>query len=600
MKSKSTVFWLVLAVTLAAAIWVSENYFQSGAAGPKPLFEGLRGERVMDIEIIPAGAREIDVTRSNGVWLLQKPLSYPAQAVAIDGLLAALQKLTPVTAFSAGEMNSHKNADAEFGFDNPQYTINLTAGDESWHLHVGNKTAPGDGVYVRVVGAAGAFVTDTAWLQFLPRDVAEWRDITLADMPSVLNWLVVTNGTQAIELRRDVTNRLWRMVRPLQARADNLRILTAVQQLRTAKVSQFISDDPKADLTGYGLEPAALDVWLGDGTNLLSGIHAGKDVKGAAGEMYARREGWNTVVTTAKEPLAPWRGTVNDFRDPNLLELTAPPAEIEVHGDYNYTLQQKGSNTWVMAGEKFPVDADRVQGFIKTLTSLRIADFAQDVVTASGLQNFGLATPTRQITLRSAAGDTNSVVVQVLFGATNTTSQIYVKRGDEDFVYAVKVADMGQLTLPGDCFRTQNIWSFSETNVAQVTVRRNGKTRQLVRNGTNDWSLAAGQGIINPLAVEETVHRLGDLNALIWVGRMGSKITAPDIGLTTNGLSITTELKTGEKYTVDFGIQEWLASLNTQTPLAVVTLDGERWAFLFPPLLYRLIDESLTIPADTP
>ena len=80
--------------------------------------------------------------------------------------------------------------------------------------------------------------------------------------------MVITNGTQAIELRRDLTNRLWRMVRPLQSRADNLRILTAIQQLRTAKVSQFISDDPKADLTGYGLEPAALDIWLGDAARI--------------------------------------------------------------------------------------------------------------------------------------------------------------------------------------------------------------------------------------------------------------------------------------------------------------------------------------------
>jgi len=28
--------------------------------------------------------------------------------------------------------------------------------------------------------------------------------------------------------------------------------------------------------------------------------------------------------------LSPWRGSVNDFRDPHLLELTAPVAEIEI------------------------------------------------------------------------------------------------------------------------------------------------------------------------------------------------------------------------------------------------------------------------------
>ena len=126
MKSKTTIFWLVLAVTLAAAIWVTQNYFQAGAPGEKPLLGGLLGERVTEIELIPAGAREISVTRSNHTWLLEKPISYPAQAAAIDGLLAALQKLTPLTSFTAGDMNGHKNADADFGFDNPLYTINIS------------------------------------------------------------------------------------------------------------------------------------------------------------------------------------------------------------------------------------------------------------------------------------------------------------------------------------------------------------------------------------------------------------------------------------------------------------------------------------------
>jgi hypothetical protein len=216
----------------------------------------------------------------------------------------------------------------------------------------------------------------------------------------------------------------------------------------------------------------------------------------------------------------------------------------------------------------------------------------QDVVTASGLQSFGLASPSREITLRAAAGDTNSVIAQLLFGTTST-NQIYVKRGDEDFVYALSLDKLNQLPLIGDYFRDRRVWNFSEDNVAQVTVRQNGKTRQLIRTGTNDWSLAAGsQGIINPPAVEETVHQLGQLAVAGWIGR---KFNDSDIGLSTNNLSITIELKSGEQHTVGFG-----RNVLSETALAVVTLDGERWAFVFPPVLYPLVAESLTIPADTP
>ncbi len=600
MNAKPTILWFLLAVALAGAIWISDHYFQSAAAGAKPLCGGLRADQVTGLEIVPAGAREISILRTNHAWLLESPIRYPAQTAAVDGLLEALEKLTPVLTLSAGELSGRKNPEEEFGFDHPQFTLDVATGEQTWHLVVGNKTAPGDGLYVRVAGATGAYVTEPTWLNFLQRDANDWRDTSLVDVPDPLDWLVITNGTQAIELRRDATNRLWRMLRPLPARANNQRIVAALQQLRTARVLRFITDDPKADLTTNGLAPATLDVWLGSGTNLLTALHAGKDVPGRAGELFARREGWPAVVATPKEPLAPWRGTVNDFRDPNLLELTAtaPVAEIEVRGENNFTLQQHGSNVWTVAGEKFPVDADQVRAFIRVLAGLQIADFVQDVVTPSGLQSYGLLTPSRQITLRAAVGATNHVIAQLLFGAT-TNNQVYVKRGDEDFVYALAQSDsLSELSLPGDFFRARRVWSFSETNVAEVTLRQNGKTRQMLRTGTNAWSLAPGsQGLINPPAVEETIHRLGELTSFGWIGRKFDD--AADMGLTTNSLSVTIEFKSGEKYALAFGREERIPSLNTSTALAVATLAGERWAFVFPPMLCPLVGEYLTIP-DSP
>jgi hypothetical protein len=118
----------------------------------------------------------------------------------------------------------------------------------------------------------------------------------------------------------------------------------------------------------------------------------------------------------------------------------------------------------------------------------------------------------------------------------------------------------------------------------------------MVRNGLNKWSLAAGsQGIINPPALEETTHRFGELTVAGWVGR---NITDPEknYGLNTNNLQITFELKNGSKYSVDFGAEP----PSSQTALAAVTLDGERWAFVFPPVLYQFVLSYLTIPANVP
>ena len=593
MKNKTTAIWFVLAASLAAFIWIFEHHFQPPAPGNAGLLPGLRAAAATSLQVIPAGAREISAARTNGAWLLQKPVAYPAQAARIETLLAVLEKLAPATRLTAGELRGHKNADAEFGFENPQFSIAVEAGEQRWQLLVGNKTAPGDQVFVRVVGVDGAFVTGIDWLQHLPRSATDWRDTALVDASGACDWIVITNGTKVIELRCDPTNHLWSLTRPWPARADGPRIAAALQQLRSVRVTQFVSDDPKADLADFGLQPAELDVWFGRGTNFQSAVHAGKSPAENPAQIFARREGWNSVVAVANDAMTPWHGAVNDFRDPHLLTLTAPVAEIEVRGENTFTLQQRGSNAWAVGGEKFSADAENVTNFLKLLTSFRVAEFVKDFNTAADLQGFGLTNPpSRQIMLRAVAGDTNAALAQLLFGATET-NRVFVKRADEKFVYALAAEDFNRLPENGWEFRDRRIWSFTETNVAQVTLHQGGKTRQMLRSGANKWSLAPGsQGIINPPAVEETVHRLGELTAAGWIGR---NVTAPEkFGLNTNNLSIAVELKTGEKLTVDFGAEV------SQTALAAVTLDGERWAFVFPAALYQLVAAYLTIPPNTP
>jgi len=611
MNSKTTGLWFVIAAMLFTFIFFWERHARAPAPAPN-IFPGLTPATVTGIQIYPAGALGIRADRTNGAWQLTQPIVYPAQTAAIESLLSALQQLVPATRITAAELREHRSTETEFGFDNPQFSITAEAGDRSWQFRVGNKTAPGDQVFVRVVGTDGAFVTDAGWLSLIPRSADAWRDTALVDAGNACDWIVLTNGTKAIELRCDATNHLWRMLRPLQARADSERITAALQKLYAAHVTQFVTDDPKTDLTVYGLQPADLDLWLGHGTNLTAGLHIGKSPTNDATQAFACRDGWNAVVTTAREPLAFWRGAVNDFRDPHLLELTAPVAEIEVSTlredaaaeagrDRNsFVLQRHGSNDWSVAGEKFPVDAGNVQAFIRLLAGLRVdandpnKGFVKDVVTPPDLQAYGLTTPARRITLLSAIGDTNAVIAQLLFGATQT-NEVFVRRADEDFIYGLSLADYSRLPEYSWEFRARRIWNFDATNVAAIILHQNGKTRRMIRNGPNQWSLAPGsQGIINPPALEETAYRIGQLTAAGWLGR---NVTEPEkYGLNANNLEITVELKNGEKRTVDFGLELPQA----HTALAAVTFDGERWAFVFPPVLYQFVLSYLTIPADVP
>lgn len=598
MNSKTTGFWFVIAAVLGIAIVAVQRFYHPAAANPSAVLPQLRTADVTRVQILSANAPEICAVRTNGHWFLTAPLFYPGQATAIESLLDAIQRLTPAPQITAAEMREHNNVEADFGFVNPQVSLVIDAGNQRWQLAVGNKTPPGNQLYLRVVGVEGASVVDADWLNLIPHTVDPWRDTSLANLgQNTFDWIVLTNGPKIIELRRNPTNHLWRMFRPLPARADAERIADGLQRLQTARVLQFVTDDPKADLTQYGLQPAELDLWLGGPSNQVTALHVGKSPADDSTEVYARREGWNTVFKVAKDSVSSWRSAVNDFRDSHLLEWTAPVAEIEMHGEdtnNNFIIRQQGSNEWAIVGEKFPGDNDSMQSFLAQLGELRTAEFVKDVVTPPDLPVYGLDNPRRTITLRSTAGDTNSTIVELNFG-TNQDNKVFVRRNDEDFIYAVTLADFHR-SVPDAAWqlRDRHIWSFNPADVAQITIHQNGRTRQIVRGRSGKWSLAAGSnGVITGDNIEQTVQRLSQLTAAAWVGRNES---TPEWGFDTNNLQVTIELKNGKQFTADFGLE----IKQLQTALAAVTLDGERWTFEFPPIVYQFVLNYLTIPANVP
>ena len=603
MNSKSTWLWFLLAAALFATIFFLDHHFRPAAGTVAEGWPDFRSAPVTRLEVIPAGAVAIRADLTNGLWFLTQPYAYPAQPAAIQALLTGLKKLTPDLRISADELRQQPAAEQDYGFDNPADSLVIgTSGRQEWRLKIGRLTAPGNQVYVRVVGVEGAFVTDAGWLKLLPKQANDWRDTALVNSGGVYDWIVLTNGPKVIELRLDATNHLWRMTRPLAARADSDRITLALQQLRSGRVQNFVTDDTNADWSAYGLLPASLDLWLGHAGNLTDGLHLGETPTNNPALIYARREGWSGVVTTLKAPLAAWHGTVNDFRDPHLVELTSPVNEIEVRlGDNarRFTLERTASNVWHAAGETFPVDAELVQNFIQLLAGLKVADYAQDVVTAPDLQNYGLAKPAIEITLRPTAGDTNRSLVQLCLSAPQTNG-VFARRADEDFIYRLDPAyrlDPTYLFQSPEAdweYRERRIWKFSEQAVTQITLHQSGKTRRILHGARNEWTLAPGTtGQVYGPSIEEAAHELGELAAVSWVDRGVAKPAV--FGLNPNNLQIEVALKDGRKFSVDFG-----TPIGDQSALAAVTLDGERWAFVFPTGLFQLVLNFLTIPANAP
>jgi hypothetical protein len=592
MSSKNTWLWLMAAAVLFAFIFLFEHYRPHPSTGPFYLLPDLDVKTVRSIDIWPVGPSEIlRVERTNHVWHLVQPVVYPAQGTNIDRLLTTLQNLTVAHRIPEREFRKTPKVATDYGLDPPQLSVTLNSG---LRILFGHRTSPGDQVFVRIPGVEGVAIVDSDVLDLFPSNANAWRDVLLANTgDKAFDRIVVTNTMKSqwsFVLQRDSTNRLWGMTFPLKVRADSEKVDNAVQQLEQLRVHDFIPDDPKPDLESLGLQPPALTLALGQGSNSVLVLDFGKELTNSPGLIYARRRDQTAVVTLSTNTLSQWNTSYDVFRDRHLLTMVGPIDSIHIIGQDDFTLQWVTNNSWRVLPENFPADDAMATRLARTLSELQVADFAGDSVRATDpdLVPYGLKTPARQFIVSWAPSATATNPPTILDFGTNTNGQVFARRIGEDSVYGIALADYQALPSASWEMRDRQIWNFEVSDVVRLTIQQNGRIVDIA-HGTNGWKLAGGTNwILNDSAVEATVRDLSHLKAFSWIRHGADKLAAFDIN--ANSYQLTIELKNGQKLAFQLGKETALGSA-----YASVLLDGVPWIFEFPPDIYPSLQFSLMI-----
>lgn len=597
MKWRNTWLLVAAAVALLAFIFFYEQHSGPSTpptAGPPRLLPHLKAGAVASVQVRGTNQFVVKAERSGEAWKLTAPLAYPAAPVAVEQLLQALERLAVATRLTPSELSSRGQKPADFGLDAPQTTIVLELTGDRQELQFGARTAAGDQVYVQVVGTPNVDVVDAALLSLLPRSINDWRNLALFELASGgFDRAEVIKPGGGLYLQRDPTNQLWQLSRPRQ-RADQLKIEGLLEKIQQARVAQFVTDSPKADLETLGLQPPQCELVLGRGTNQGQRVQFGKSPANDTTNVYARRLNQTNVVLVAKSLLDMLNTPASEFRDRQVLTLQpASVSLIEVRSDDPFTVRRQTNDTW-LAGETLVADGPLMREWLQRLSQLQVADFVKDVVT--DFSSYGLAPPRRQYILKTtvtnAAGVTNVVLGELQFG-TNANDRVFVRRADEDSVYAVRTVDFYRMPAAAWQLRDRRVWDFSTNQVSRVTVRQGGRSRVLIRTGDAQWTIAPGSvGVINPFAAEEMMFRLGDLHATMWAARGPEYL--PRYGFAETNLQIAVELKLGEKaqtLTLDFG-----GPTPNRLPYAAATVEGQVWIFEFPAFLFEDLERAFGLP----
>lgn len=559
------------------------------------LFANFNPESATAVEIVLRTNRIIRAERVHDDWMLKMPIQYAANAARIDGLLNALSMLNRESHITAQELLSQKQNLAAFGLDPPLASIIVELPHERVELKVGGKSPVGNQVYVQLVGSDGIFFTDALLHERIPQQADDWRDPTFLRMRGVpFNRLEMVSKAGDVEIQIDPSTELWRLTKPMNARADNQKIAQLIRLLEDWSIARFLPESATPDLDALGLQTPEASLMVGQGTNDLLVVHFGKSPTNELGLVYARCLPQTNVMLVSRDVLTRLQAPFTELREPHLISTPMASVDlIEVRSKESFALRKMSDNSWVIAGAtNIPADEQLMKQFLADLASLRITSYVKDVVT--DFSAYGLDTPSRQYTLRrimtnTVTGVVNPILAQINFG-TNTADQIYARLSDENSVYATKWVDSWKLPTQAYQLRDRQIWSFITNDVNSLTINALGRTNKMVRNAARQWTLSPDPTPLGgPLTnlVDEVLYRLGQLRAESWAASGDDQMAR--YGFSTPRNQITVEVgatNQARSLSMAFGGES-----PAQNMYGAILRDGQRLIFEFRMPVYLMFTE---------
>lgn len=591
MSSKTTWRLFLLAVGLFAYIYfVDTREKKSNARATQLVFGGLQANAIGAVEVHLSN-QVVRAEKTNDSWRLTTPL-YPAQATPIESFLETLTDLEKKFVISPSEVSAQPGKLKDYGLEPPLLSVSIAIGSNRHHLYLGARTPISDGIYAQMAGSGEVLVTDSAILKAIPTNADQWRSPFLAQLAErQFDHIQIRAAQRVIEFERDATNQVWRISKPTPGRANNERVRQIIQGLNVARVNQFVTDSPGADLERFGLQTPALELSLFLDTNRVSGFEFGASLTNDPGSIYVRRLSAMNIVTTARDLFDLLNLAPTEFRDRQLLSMSRDEfSVIQVNGTNGFTLARTNNQWAITAPAPISTDQDLAKGFISLLLNMDIADFVKDVPTEADLKQFGLTPPQMSIALygsnTNGASVTNMLLTQLDFGEQKKTdAMIYARRSDEPPVYLT--ADISML-LPKQSWqlRDRRLFNFAPTNVVAIAFTVGDKSYRIARRATGMWT----EQLVENEKIEDFFFRLGRLMTRNWSGK-GTQKTR-DLGMGESRLRIEVELTPEVSKTP---LKVWFGNAAVRNNIYSATIlpgDTEPTSFEFPGELYLEMTEG--------
>ena len=434
---KKTPFWktgvaVAVCAGLAAYAYFVESKREDKPEKPKEKVFALDKSKVKELDLAPAGAPAIHLTREGEAWRL----TAPAPPVAADGGEAESLVTTLETLEVQEVVTESPGALAEYGLDPPRTAVSVVVqgANEPLKLLLGDKSPDGGALYARVPTRARVFTVPAYVESSFNKKPFDLRDRDVLHLKrDAVKTLEVQGPEGAYALAKDDKGE-WSFARPLKTRAGRWSVDGLLGTLEGLRMESIAAEDAQ-DLKPFGLDKPARVVTLGldgGGTRTLQ-IGSSPSEK----KYHAREAGSRLVAVVPGAVVDDLAKGMAELRAKRLLEVSTYDVDgftVELDGGrkvYTRSAVRDKDGIDVYKWKRTQpdgkeLDTNKVQDALFQVGAVEVPEFLDK---PEGSAVYGCDKPALKTTLRLGPGKP-----EAWFEVCRKDTAVYARRSGDDAV----------------------------------------------------------------------------------------------------------------------------------------------------------------------
>ena len=444
---------------------------------------------------------------------------------------------------------------------------------------------------IAAIGAAYIFLYDRK--QYRTEEWVQRQQMALPDYKiGQINKIELKKETGSIVLE-STDNVRWRMLQPLQLRADGAEVKDILSQFEFLRKVGTIKESETANfsLGNYGLDKPQIivNLWMKEsailkGTEVTTGaeskytINIGDRLAAGQNTVYINIEGSNDVIVVAAKLLEKIDKGIIDLRNKWAFEYDIDAVErirIQSGSKEPIVCSRADQHWWVTQPVSDRGDTARIRDILSELKNLKIAkaDYVSDK--EEDIARHGLDEPRLTISIGSTEGDAQSLLL-----GHGLDDKIYAKRDDESSIFFVHDIVLSDLDLEGNDLRDKQLLRFDSIGtygIEKVELEYPDATLTMVKTKQYDWMITSPNKILADRdTIRKFVEKIKDLQIQLYEDDSGKNFDKYGLGDSSIGVSVFRKIGEGE--TVKFMIGD----SDPDGGLCYVRKDGEDAVYSVP------------------